>query len=170
MGVLEFKTKQNSHQNEQGFTLTEVMVTVLIVGILSAIALPNYFTSVQRTRQADVVGQISQIQTTIQAYADEFLAAPTSWDQLARLAPVMGNSGAVTGANLSAFDSPNGGTYSISAASSGNIFSITATPKQASLANWNIKACVNISNGVSQVQRGSGSSPAANAVCPDTAT
>lgn len=170
MDKYQGKNKKMPAPGTQGFTLTEVLVTVAIVGILSAIALPNYFTSVQRTRQADVVGQISQIQTTIQAYADEFLAAPTSWDQLARLAPVMGNSGAVTGANLSAFDSPNGGTYSISAASSGNTFSITATPKQASLANWNIKACVNISNGVSQVQRGSGSSPAANAVCPDTAT
>ena len=162
--------KIQSHHRNQGFTLVEVLVTVLIVGILSAIALPNYFKSIQRTRQSDVVSQITQIQTTIQAYADEFLAAPTSWDQLARLAPVMGNNGAVTGGNLSAFDSPNGGSYSISAVSSGNTFTIIATPKQASLANWNIKACVNISNGVSQVQRGTGVNAAANAICPDTAS
>jgi hypothetical protein len=82
----------------------------------------------------------------------------------------MGNNGAVTGGNLSAFDSPNGGSYSISAVSSGNTFTIIATPKQASLANWNIKACVNISNGVSQVQRGTGLNAAANALCPDTAS
>lgn len=154
----------------QGFTLIEVLVTVTIVAILSAIALPRYQNIIHQSRQSDVVSQITQIQTTIQAYADEFLAAPSSWDQLARLAPVMGNNGAVTGGNLSAFDSPNGGSYSISAVNSGNTFTITATPKQASLANWNIKACVNISNGVSQVQRGTGLNAAANAICPDTAS
>ncbi|NBQ20383.1 MAG: prepilin-type N-terminal cleavage/methylation domain-containing protein [Synechococcaceae bacterium WB6_3B_236] len=117
--TIEVNKIQNYQPANQGFTLTEVLVTAIIVGILSAIALPNYFNSVQRTRQSDVVSQIAQIQTTIQAYADEFLAAPSSWDQLARLAPVMGNNGAVTGGNLSAFDSPNGGSYSISAVSSG---------------------------------------------------
>ena len=103
--TIEVNKIQNYQPANQGFTLTEVLVTAIIVGILSAIALSNYFNSVQRTRQSDVVSQIAQIQTTIQAYADEFLAAPSSWDQLARLAPVMGNNGAVTGGNLSAFES-----------------------------------------------------------------
>ena len=48
-----------------GFTLTELMVAIGIVGILSAIALPNYANSVNRARQADAANQISQIQSTI---------------------------------------------------------------------------------------------------------
>ena len=56
-----------SLQALDGFTLTELMVAVGIIGILSAIALPNYANSVNRARQADAANQISQIQSTIQA-------------------------------------------------------------------------------------------------------
>ncbi len=36
-----------------GFTLIEVMITVVIVAILAAIAIPNYSQYVQKTRRAD---------------------------------------------------------------------------------------------------------------------
>ncbi len=48
-------------RKENGFTLSEVMITVVIVGILSAIALPNYFNQVQRTKQNEAVATLSQI-------------------------------------------------------------------------------------------------------------
>lgn len=47
------RTRFLPYQAERGFTLLEVMMVVAIVGILAAIALPNYSQYVQRTRRVD---------------------------------------------------------------------------------------------------------------------
>ena len=49
-----------------GFTLSEIMITVVIVGILSAVALPNYFNQVQRTKQNEAAATLAQIQISLQ--------------------------------------------------------------------------------------------------------
>ncbi len=41
------------HHHQRGFTLIELMITVVIIGILSAIALPQYSQYVDRSRRAD---------------------------------------------------------------------------------------------------------------------
>ena len=76
------------------------MVAVGIVGILSAIALPNYANSVNKARQADAANQISQIQSTIQAFREEYLTNPSSWSDLARITPVPSSNGPALAAAL----------------------------------------------------------------------
>jgi type IV pilus assembly protein PilE len=44
--------------NSKGFTLIELMIVVAIVGIISAIALPSYQSSVAKSRRAEALSQL----------------------------------------------------------------------------------------------------------------
>jgi len=71
---------------QAGFTLIELMVTVAIVGILSAIAVPTYGGYVLRTRLTDAYSGLAGVQPALEqhwsntnSYAD-FKALPANTD------------------------------------------------------------------------------------------
>ena len=43
---------------QEGFTLMEMLITMVIIGILTAIAIPNYMAYIQRTNRAEARGQL----------------------------------------------------------------------------------------------------------------
>ena len=54
-----------------GFTLIELLVVVLIIGILSAIALPQYTAAVEKSRATEAVQNVATIEKQIELYIME---------------------------------------------------------------------------------------------------
>ncbi|MGZ8447882.1 MAG: prepilin-type N-terminal cleavage/methylation domain-containing protein [Candidatus Deferrimicrobiaceae bacterium] len=59
-------------RGEGGFTLIEVMIVVLIVGILAAIAIPSYQKYLQKTKESTAMSDINIIALRLAAYRMEF--------------------------------------------------------------------------------------------------
>ena len=154
--------KYNPEVNLNGFTLAEIMITIIIVGILSSIALPNYLNQVNRTRQNEAASTISQIQTTIASYADEFGVLPTSGTELNDTSAVMTDDGPATKENFQEITLA-GGYYEVVISNTDNLFTITATRDDEP--NLNIVACVNLTNGASAINQGTKAAAASSPNC-----
>ena len=68
--------------NKKGFTLIELLVVVLIIGILAAIALPQYFRAVERSRAAEALTLFGSIAGAEQRRALLTGAYTTSFGEL----------------------------------------------------------------------------------------
>ena len=61
-------TSSQSHKaNTQGFTLIELMIVVAIMGVIAAIAYPNYQKSVIKTKGTDMMTTMQSMASTLQA-------------------------------------------------------------------------------------------------------
>ena len=154
--------QQTNHIRDPGFTLTEVMVTVVIVGILSSIALPSYLNQVNRSRQRETASTIAQIQTTIASHADEFGVLPTSWAELNETSAIMTDDGPATKENFQAITLA-GGYYNVAISNTDNLFTITASRDNEP--NLNIVACLNLTNGASGSNQGTKAAAASAPNC-----
>ena len=71
----EFKAKFLQHINkrrqDQGFTLIELLVVIIIIGILSAIALPSFLSQASKAKQSEAKQYLSSMNKGQQAYFAE---------------------------------------------------------------------------------------------------
>lgn len=80
-----------SHHTQRGFTLIEVITVVLILGILAAIAIPNYTEYVQRGRRAEAKTALTQLAQWQERRRTETNSYATASAQLPGLANVQVN-------------------------------------------------------------------------------
>ncbi len=165
------------HNN--GFTLTEALAVIVIVGILSSIALPNYLNQLARTRQSEAAASITQLQNAIVAFADENGIYPTEWIELNEVAAIMTPSGATTQedfkkmtlASVGCEKEGNNDCYTVEAIyeKEDAIYTLTAMPVDSRLQKYNVIACLDLRLGTSDFKKGkqSGAAKVSSLACGD---
>ncbi len=67
---------------EAGFTLIELMIVMVIIGILAAFAIPSYTNNVKRAREAVLREDLRVMRTAIDSYTIDKEKAPQTLDDL----------------------------------------------------------------------------------------
>ncbi len=74
-----------SKKNNEGFTLIELLVVIIIIGILSAIALPSFLNQANKAKQSEAKQYTGALVRAQQAYYLENSTFTTSPDELGRV-------------------------------------------------------------------------------------
>ncbi len=110
---MKFRPKNS----KAGFTLVEIMIVVLIIGILLAIAIPNFVAARESSRAKACIGNLKQIDSATQQYCmDKQLSAAT---YVAGAPTLDASATSLVGANAyirATPKCPSGGNYTVAAA------------------------------------------------------
>ena len=77
-------------QNRSGFTLIEVLIVTLIIGLLAAIALPKFANSKEKAYDATAVADLRQLALASESYFADHLQYPTALADLTDWVPSEG--------------------------------------------------------------------------------
>jgi type IV pilus assembly protein PilA len=60
------------HRSQKGFTLIELMIVVVIIGILAALAIPRFMRATTKSKQSEAKNILKQIYAMERAYRQEY--------------------------------------------------------------------------------------------------
>lgn len=114
------KLRDRAH-SESGFTLVELLVVMLIIGLLAAIAIPSFFNQRDKAKDADAKSSARTAQTAMETYGTDndgsYAGATTAL--LIAIEPTLGD----TPGTFSLSSTSNSYTVSVASETS-NVFSI----------------------------------------------
>jgi type IV pilus assembly protein PilA len=73
----------NRNNSEKGFTLVELLVVIIIIGILAAIALPNFMNQTAKAKQSEAKQNVALVNKTQTNFRSEKNSFATTYDDLA---------------------------------------------------------------------------------------
>jgi type IV pilus assembly protein PilA len=123
------KLRQRMAQEESGFTLVELLVVMLIIGLLAAIAIPAFFNQRSKATDANAKEAAHTTQVAMETYATDnggsYVGATVA--KLQAIEPTVPTGTAVAGKQSLAISglSANGYTVTVTAATTADTFSIT---------------------------------------------
>lgn len=137
------KRKKSRNSLEQGFTLVELMVVIVIVGILGAVALPNFMSQTSKAKATEATAKTSKLLTeAVSEYQYDSVVANVTTSMATPK---------TTASAAGKF------TYSLPAVTETTVFNVLATGKaadaggDATLAGKLLYGCVDLNTGIRDI-------------------
>jgi general secretion pathway protein G len=80
--MVSIRPTRTARSAEQGFTLLELMIVMVIIGILAAFAIPAYVSNIRNAKEAVLKEDLHVLRQAIDSYTVDKQKAPQSLDDL----------------------------------------------------------------------------------------